>query len=103
MTQQLRLKKPELRLNANVPFGSLKAELRSGPNPMEGYSLDDFLGFEGDQLDQPLRWRGGGLERFVREGQWLQLHIVFEQAEVYAVMGDFDFTINRRAPVYERL
>lgn len=103
ITQWLRLKKPELRLNANVPFGSLKAELRGGSGPLEGYSLDDFLGFEGDRLEEPLRWKGGGLERFVEEGKWLRLHIVFEQAEVYAVTGDFDFTINTRAPAYEHL
>ena len=102
ITQWLRLKAPGLFLNANIPFGSLRAELRAG-EPVEGYSFDDFLPIGGDCLDEPLRWRGGGLEKFAESGQWVQLHIEFEQAEVYAITGDFDFTINTRAPVYDRL
>ena len=102
LTQWLRLKIPELRLNANIPFGSLRAELRAGV-PIEGYTLEDFIPIAGDVTDAPLLWKGGGLEKFVREGKWVQLHIVFEQSEVYAVTGDFDFTINTRAPAYEHL
>ncbi len=102
LTQWLRLKKPELRINATVPFGSLRAELRAG-EPIEGYTLDDFLPISGDVTDAPLLWKGGDLEKFVREGQWVQLHIVFEQSEVYAITGDFDFNINRHAPAFDRL
>ena len=102
VTQWLRLKAPELKLNATVPYGSLRAELRSGA-PIEGYTLDDFIPITGDVIDTPLRWKGGGLEKFVEEGKWVQLHIVFEQSEVYAITGDFDFNINKRAPAYDHL
>ncbi len=103
VTQWLRLHTPELRLNANAPFGSLKVELQDSRGPVEGYTREDFLGFAGDKLDEPLRWKGGGLEKFVEEGRWVRLDIFFEQAEVFAITGDFDFTINTRAPAYERL
>jgi hypothetical protein len=102
VTQWLRLKKPELKLNATIPYGSLRAELRAGA-PIEGYTLDDFIPIAGDVIDAPLKWKGGGLEKFVSEGKWVQLHIVFEQSEVYAITGDFDFTINTRGPAYDRL
>ncbi len=102
LTQWLRLKTPELKLNAVIPFGSLRAEIRAGA-PVEGYTRDDFLPIAGDVTDAPLRWKGGGLEKFVREGRWVQLHIVFEQSEVYAITGDFDFNINTRGPVYDFL
>ena len=102
VTQWLRLKTPELKLNATIPYGSLRAELRAGA-PIEGYTLDDFIPIAGDVIDAPLKWKGGGLEKFVSEGKWVQLHIVFEQSEVYAVTGDFDFNINTRAPAYDRL
>ncbi len=103
LSQHLRLKKPEISLNANVPFGSLRAELTENGNRIEGFTLDDFIPFEGDFLDKRFAWKGGSLRRFVEEGKWLQLHIVFEQAELYAVMGDFDFNINTRGPAYDRL
>ena len=103
VTQWLRLHTPELRLNANAPFGSLKVELQDSRGPVEGYTREDFLGFARDKLDEPLRWKGGGLEKFVEEGRWVRLDIFFEQAEVFAITGDFDFTINTRAPAYERL
>lgn len=102
VTQWLRLKTPELKLNAAIPFGSLRAEIRAG-SPLEGYTLDDFIPIAGDVTDAPLRWKGGGLEKLVEEGRWVQLHIVFEQSEVYAVTGDFDFNINKRAPAYAHL
>ena len=54
ITQWLRLKKPELTLNANVPFGSLRAELCGAG---EGFTLDDFEPLCGDYLDAPLRWK----------------------------------------------
>ena len=101
-TQWLRLKKPELYLNAIVPFGSLKAELYNWNGPLEGFSFDDFQPILGDHTDAPLRWKGD-LSRLVERGDWFILHIVFEQAEVYSISGDFDFTINLRAPAYERL
>lgn len=102
ITQSLRLNTPELRINANIPFGGLRAELRCG-EPIEGYTLDDFIPIAGDVTDAPLRWKGGGLERFVRDGSWVKLYIVFEQAEVYAIMGDFAFNINKKAPPYDFL
>ncbi|MCR5262465.1 MAG: hypothetical protein K6D94_01220 [Clostridiales bacterium] len=103
VTQWLRLKKPELNLNAVIPYGSLRAELRAGGSAVEGYALDDFMPVYGDVTDAPMHWKGGGLERFVEEGEWLQLHIVFEQSEVFAVTGDLDFNINTLAPAYEHL
>jgi len=102
ITQWLRLNQPELRINANIPFGGLRAELRRGA-PIEGYTMDDFIPLSGDLTDAPLRWKGGGLERFVRDGSWVQLYIAFEQAEIYGIMGDFAFNINTRAPAYENL
>ncbi|MBR6268186.1 MAG: hypothetical protein IKR28_07660, partial [Selenomonadaceae bacterium] len=72
-------------------------------SPIEGYTLDDFITVSGDVMDAPLRWKGGGLERFVREGSWIQLYITFEQAEVYAIMGDFACNINTLAPAYDFL
>ena len=103
MTQHLLLHKPELRLNANVPFGSLKAELLRGSNPIPGYTFEDFQPVSGDFLDKPLCWKGGGLEKFVEEKEWIRLHIAFEQAEIYGIMGDFAFTINTRSQVCDRL
>ena len=102
ITQWLRLNKPELRINANIPFGSLKAELRANGQAIEGFGLNDFHNIVGDHLDAELHWRGD-LNKLVESGRWFQLHIVFEQAEIYAITGDFDFNINTRAPVYERL
>lgn len=102
MTQLLRLKSPSLTLNAVVPYGSLKAELLSGDAPAEGFGLDDFVPVAGDLMDVPLRWKGD-LRTLAESGKWVKLHIVFEQAEVYTVSGDFDFTVNSRAPAYERL
>ena len=102
ITQWLRLKKPELRINANIPFGSMKAELRANGKAIEGFGLDDFQPIVGDHLDAPLRWKGD-LNKLLESGRWFQLHIVFEQAEIYAITGDFDFNINTRAPAYERL
>ncbi|MGI6691727.1 MAG: hypothetical protein ACOX63_12945 [Christensenellales bacterium] len=102
VTQWLRLKTPSLTLNANVPFGSLRAQL-SADGPIPGYTYDDFIPLGGDHLDAPLRWNGGALDEFVQSGRWIQLHFAFEQAEVYAISGEFDFTINTRAPAYERL
>lgn len=102
MTQWLKLKTPELRINANIPFGSLKAELCVHGEAVEGFGLDDFEPVSGDQISAPLRWKGD-LQALVDSGQWVQLHIVFEQAEVYAIEGDFAFNINTRAPAYDFL
>lgn len=102
ITQQLRLKEPSLTINANVPYGSLRAELLSGSTPVEGFGLDDFIPFSGDRTDAPLVWKGN-LQTLVESRKWVKLHIVFEQAEVYTVCGDFDFTINTRGPAYDRL
>lgn len=103
LTQHLLLHKPELRLNANVPFGSLKAELLEGNKPIPGYTFEDFQPIWGDFLDKPLCWKGGGLNRFVEEKKWIRLHIAFEQTEIYGIMGDFSFTINTNAPIRDRL
>lgn len=102
ITQHLRLKDPYLKINANIPYGSLRAQLVAG-GPIEGFTFDDFLPIQGDRLDAELRWQGGRLNDLIESGRWLQLHIRFDQAEVFTVSGDFDFTINTRAPVYERL
>lgn len=102
VTQWLRLKKPELHINANVPFGSLRAELLADGRAIEGFGFDDFEPIRGDSTDFPLRWKGD-LRALAESGRWFELHIVFDQAEVYAITGDFDFTINTRGPVYDRL
>ena len=62
VTQWLRLKKPELKLNATIPYGSLRAELRALSEGPEGRKLlgDAVLGCIGPLL---------GLERQA-DGTW---------------------------------
>lgn len=103
MTQHLMLHKPDLWINANIPFGSLRAQLLEGDTPIPGYTFDDFLPISGDVMEAPLYWRGGKLNHFVENSKWIRLHIAFEQAEVYAIMGDFSFTINTRSQIYDHL
>lgn len=102
LTQWLRLKQPALTLNTVAPFGALRAQLETD-GPLEGFAFEDCEPISGDHLDAPLRWRGGDLSALQAQGRWFRLRIAFEQAEVYAISGDFDFTINTRAPAYERL
>lgn len=102
-TQNLKLRKPELRLNVNAPFASVRAEIRRDGRPVEGFTYEDCRPIEGDHPSCPLEWKGGSLGRFCGENQWIRLHVRMEQAELFAVEGDFAFTINTRAPDYDRL
>lgn len=103
MSQWLRLKKPELTLNAVIPFGSLRCELSAGDEPVPGFSFDDFEPIGGDSTEFMLRWKGGNLADLVESGKWFKLHIEMTDSEVYAVNGDFDFTVFKRAWMYDRL
>ena len=64
LTRPLIFKGDSLVLNfTTAEKGSLRVEVQGNDGkPLKGLSLDDCQLLEGDQIEQPVRWRGGSLE-----------------------------------------
>jgi len=82
VTQHLKLRSPQLFINVKAPFSSVHAQISQNGQPVPGYSFDDCLPISGDQLALPLAWRGGTLDRFCTESQWIRLHLRFLPSNV---------------------
>ncbi|HOJ09278.1 MAG TPA: hypothetical protein PK733_01625 [Clostridiales bacterium] len=102
-TQNLKIRSSELTLNLSAPFGRVKAQVLNNNGVVEGFAYDDCDPIQGDHLAIQLRWRGKNFEEICKRDEWIKLQIAFEQAEIYSITGDFVFTINTRAPIYDRL
>ena len=50
----------ELRANADAWRGSVRAALvdATSGQPLPGYTMDECLALDADEIDQPLRWKG---------------------------------------------
>ena len=106
-TRNLIFKNGDLRLNFLAPNGRIWVQAShgqvTGPDtsgPYPGFSFDDSEPLSGDELDAPVRWKGGkNLAELVGAGVRLEFKLV--QAQIYAVHADFN--IHYGDPIISRI
>ena len=91
ITKAITLLEPELRLNANAPYGEIRFQLTDlNSRPLPGYTFDDCVAVkEQDQLDAPVAWKDKDLTD--RIGKVTRLEVMFRNARLYALRGNFHF------------
>ena len=85
LTRPLTFKGDSLVLNFTTSEkGNLRVEVQGEDGkPLKGLSLDDCRPLEGDQIEQPVRWRGGSLEGL--SGKPVRLLFELRGADLYSL------------------
>jgi len=102
-TELLKLRDPHLTVNIKAPFGGVRFQLADEfLKPLDGYSYEDSEELSGDHLAAPIRFKNRpDLSDAMKQQPLFRLMIKMEQAELFAVHGDFLFATNPFAPLYE--
>ena len=92
LTRPVQFSGKHLFVNADVPEGSLRAEIRDvDGRPVAPFSLENSIPFHGDSTLTELRWEGGtDLESLV--GQPVRIHFEMTQGALYAFWISPDVT-----------
>jgi len=88
-TRPVRFNGPNLTLNVNAPYGSVRVQLtNSGGEAYPGFGFQDSVPFTGDELFHRPKWRG---DRSIESLGDVPIHIEVEvtRGEIYAIRGDF--------------
>ena len=71
-------------VNADVPAGSLRAEIRDvNGNPIVPFTLSESVSFSGDSTIEPLRWKNGS-DLSVLKGQPVVIHFEVGNGALYS-------------------
>jgi len=86
-------------------LGSVKVQIcTAGYKPIEGFTYDECSEIKGDYLNvKPVWKKHADLADIISRPGKVRLQIKMEQAELFAINGDFGFNINPEAQVYEDL
>ncbi|NLC44234.1 MAG: hypothetical protein GX783_08120 [Clostridiales bacterium] len=99
-TISLQFHSPEIFLNVHAPYGGVYAQiLDSQGKPLEGFSYDDSEEIKGDYTRLAPNWRGGTPK--LSSDNYYNIQVSFLEAELFAIEGDFGFTINTGVPAYD--
>ena len=73
-----------LLVNARAPLGSVRAEALEGDgNPIEGFGVEDCLGFSGDAVSGEIKWRDKSLAELPPDCE-INLRFVLDDADFFA-------------------
>ncbi|QDU33265.1 hypothetical protein KS4_13100 [Poriferisphaera corsica] len=79
----------DLRINIRCPWGEVRAQLLDeDSNPLDGFTFDDCVPFQGDDLFWSPNWNGKHFGQACN-GKRRQLELKITTGEVYAIRGDF--------------
>ena len=70
-------------------------------HPVEGYSHDDCIPFEGDSTDWVPTYKNGNTLDALK-GKTLVLEVRYEDGELYSISGDFTLLFNTPAARYRK-
>lgn len=94
ITKGLIFTKPNLRINARAPYGSVRVQvLDERGDKVDGLTLADSIPFRGDELFYTPKWKSGaGLDKVLNQPVYLQIELT--EGEIFAIRGDFTKTPN---------
>lgn len=106
-TDGLYLRSPELRLNVKAPLGGVRVQICDmNCTPLPGYTFDECAEIRGDSLAAAPAWQkhrdlAQAIESLRGNGWlagWARLQIQLDQAELFAISGDFGIASQSGAP-----
>ncbi len=107
MTRLLIFSGGDLRLNVRAPYGRVRVQFRDENEvPLPGYTLDECVPFKGDELYWRPEWTSGASIAALADKGKVLLEIELEDAELYAVRGDFQMNFGwgrENAPIQYRV
>ncbi len=98
----MRPAKGDLNINFKAPYGRIRVQASDLHfNPIEGFTFDDCVPLQGDELHAPVRWKSKTSQDLVDMGQSCRLEFEMFEANIYAVRWTCEYLDYADQPVYD--
>ena len=92
----------DLNINFKAPYGRVRVQASDLHfNPLEGFTFDDCVPLQGDELHAPVRWKDKTSQDLVDMGQSCRLEFEMFEANIYAVRWTCEYLDYADQPVYD--
>ena len=92
----------DLNINFRAPRGRVRVQLCDlNFRPFEGFTFDDCIPLQGDELHAAVRWKSQTPQDFVDRREPCRLEFELFEAYLYAVRWTCDHLVYADAPVYD--
>ena len=94
--------KGDLNINFKAPYGRVRVQACDFHfKPLKGFTFDDCVPLQGDELHAPVRWKDKTPQDLVDMGQSYRLEFELFEANLYAVRWTCEYLDYADQPVYD--